>query len=38
MFVPVVILMVLAIGLKALILWVERKVVPWQAEIAGREE
>ena len=38
MFVPVVILMVLAIGLNALILWIERKVAPWQAEIAGRGE
>jgi NitT/TauT family transport system permease protein len=38
MFVPVVVLMVLAIGLNALILWVERKVAPWQAEIAGRSE
>jgi NitT/TauT family transport system permease protein len=38
MFVPVVILMVLAIGLNALVLWVERKVAPWQAEIAGHNE
>jgi ABC-type nitrate/sulfonate/bicarbonate transport system permease component len=37
MFVPVVILMVLAIGLNALILWIERVVAPWQAELAGRE-
>lgn len=37
MFVPVVILMVLAIGLNALIVWIERVVAPWQAELAGRE-
>src|SRR5207237_1484262 len=33
MFVPIVVLMVLAIGLNALIGWVERRVAPWQAEI-----
>jgi ABC-type nitrate/sulfonate/bicarbonate transport system permease component len=38
MFVPIVILMVLAVGLTYLIGAVERKVAPWQAEIAGREE
>jgi ABC-type nitrate/sulfonate/bicarbonate transport system permease component len=38
MFVPVVILMVLAIGLNALILFLERHFAPWQAEIAGRDE
>jgi ABC-type nitrate/sulfonate/bicarbonate transport system permease component len=38
MFVPIIVLMVLAIGLNSLIGWVERKVAPWQAEIAGREE
>src|SRR5262244_3172750 len=38
MFVPIVILMVMAIGLKYLIGAVERWVAPWQAEIAGREE
>src|SRR5579875_3358692 len=37
MFVPVVVLMVLAIGLNALIVWIERVVAPWQAELAGRE-
>jgi ABC-type nitrate/sulfonate/bicarbonate transport system permease component len=37
MFVPIVVLMVLAIGLNGLIGWVERKVAPWQAEIAGRD-
>jgi ABC-type nitrate/sulfonate/bicarbonate transport system permease component len=36
MFVPIVVLMVMAIGLNWLIGWVERKVAPWQAEIAGR--
>ncbi|HEY5380053.1 MAG TPA: ABC transporter permease [Pseudolabrys sp.] len=37
MFVPIMILMVMAIGLNSFIGWVERKVAPWQAEIAGRE-
>jgi NitT/TauT family transport system permease protein len=37
MFVPVVILMVLAIGLNALIVWLEHRIAPWQAEIAGRD-
>ena len=37
MFVPIIVLMVLAIGLNSLIGWVERKVAPWQAEIAGRD-
>jgi len=37
MFVPIVVLMVLAIGLNSLIGFVERRVAPWQAEIAGRD-
>ena len=37
MFVPIMVLMVLAIGLNSLIGLVERKVAPWQAEIAGRD-
>jgi ABC-type nitrate/sulfonate/bicarbonate transport system permease component len=37
MFVPIIILMVLAIGLNWLIGFVERRVAPWQAEIAGRD-
>ena len=37
MFVPIVVLMLLAIGLNALIGLVERKAAPWQAEIAGRD-
>lgn len=37
MFVPIVILMVMAVGLNSLIGWVERRVAPWQAEIAGRD-
>ena len=37
MFVPIILLMVMAIGLNSLIGYVERKVAPWQAEIAGRE-
>lgn len=38
MFVPIVVLMVLAIGLNSLIGVVERRVAPWQAEIAGRDQ
>jgi ABC-type nitrate/sulfonate/bicarbonate transport system permease component len=38
MFVPIMVLMVLAVGLNSLIGWVERRVAPWQAEIAGRNE
>jgi NitT/TauT family transport system permease protein len=38
MFVPIVVLMVLAIGLNSLIGLVERWVAPWQAEIAGRDQ
>lgn len=38
MFVPIVVLMVLAVGLNGLIGLVERWVAPWQAEIAGRDE
>jgi NitT/TauT family transport system permease protein len=37
MFVPIVVLMVMAIGLNGLIGAVERRVAPWQAEIAGRD-
>jgi ABC-type nitrate/sulfonate/bicarbonate transport system permease component len=37
MFVPIIILMVMAIGLNWLIGFIERKVAPWQAEIAGRD-
>jgi ABC-type nitrate/sulfonate/bicarbonate transport system permease component len=37
MFVPIIILMVMAIGLNSLIGLVERRVAPWQAEIAGRD-
>jgi len=37
MFVPIVVLMVMAIGLNGLIGFVERRVAPWQAEIAGRD-
>jgi NitT/TauT family transport system permease protein len=38
MFVPIVVLMILAIGLNALIGVFERRVAPWQAEIAGRDQ
>ena len=37
MFVPVVLLMVMATGLTGLIGVIERRVAPWQSEIAGRE-
>ena len=37
MFVPIIILMLMAIGLNSLIGWVEHKVAPWQAEITGRD-
>ncbi|HXX25815.1 MAG TPA: ABC transporter permease [Pseudolabrys sp.] len=37
MFVPIIVLMVMAIGLNSLIGVVERWVAPWQAEIAGRD-
>ncbi len=36
MFVPIILLMLLALGLDALIGWAEHKVAPWQAEISGR--
>jgi len=38
MFVPIITLMVLAIGLNSLIGWIEHKAAPWQAEIAGRNQ
>jgi NitT/TauT family transport system permease protein len=38
MFVPIVVLMILAIGLNWLIGWLERVIAPWQAEIAGRDQ
>lgn len=37
MFVPIIILMLMAIGLNWLIGFVERWVAPWQAEISGRD-
>ncbi len=37
MFVPIIILMIMAIGLNWLIGFVERRVAPWQAEISGRD-
>jgi NitT/TauT family transport system permease protein len=37
MFVPIIVLMILAVGLTWLVGLIERKVAPWQAEIAGRE-
>ena len=37
-FVPIIIIMLLAVALNFLIGLVERWVAPWQAEIAGRDE
>jgi len=37
MFVPIIILMVMAVGLNWLIGWIEQWVAPWQAEISGRD-
>jgi NitT/TauT family transport system permease protein len=37
MFVPIVVLMAMAIGLNGVIGLVERRIAPWQAEIAGRD-
>ncbi len=36
MFVPIIFLMIFACGLDALIAWIERRLMPWQAEIGGR--
>jgi len=38
MFVPVIVLMVLAAALNGFVGWVEKKVAPWQAEISGRAD
>ncbi len=38
MFVPIIVLMVLAVGLNALIGGFEGIVAPWQAEIAGHDQ
>ena len=38
MFVPILLLVVLAIGLTSLIGLLERRVAPWQAEMSGRTE
>ena len=37
MFVPIIILMLMAVGLNGLIGWIEHRVAPWQAEISGRD-
>ena len=37
-FVPIIVLMVLAVGLNWLIGARERRIAPWQAEIAGRDQ
>ena len=38
MFVPVIVLMVLATMLNSFVGWIERKVAPWQVELSGRDE
>ena len=38
MFGPVVVIVLLAVGLTALIGFIEKRVAPWQAEMAGRNE
>ena len=38
MFVPVIVLMVLATMLNSFVGFIERKVAPWQVELSGREE
>ena len=38
MFVPIIVLMILAVGLNSVIGWCERVIAPWQAEIAGRDQ
>ncbi|MGH6672085.1 MAG: ABC transporter permease [Xanthobacteraceae bacterium] len=38
MFVPIIVLMVIAVGLNWLIGSCERRIAPWQAEIAGRDQ
>lgn len=37
MFVPIIILMVMAVSLTALVRWLERRLAPWQTELSGRE-
>ena len=37
MFVPIILIMALAVGLTALVTWIERKIAPWQTEISGRD-
>jgi len=37
MFVPIIIIMVLAVLLTALVGIIERRVAPWQSELTGRE-
>ncbi len=37
MFVPIVLIMVIAVALTALVGWLEKIVAPWQSEIAGHD-
>ncbi|RVH34209.1 ABC transporter permease [Sinorhizobium meliloti] len=38
MFVPIICVMIFAVVLDRLVAWLERKVAPWQSEIAGEHE
>jgi ABC-type nitrate/sulfonate/bicarbonate transport system permease component len=38
MFVPIILVMILAVGLTAFVGWLEKKIAPWQSEIAGDNE
>lgn len=37
MFVPIIILMIIAVGLTSLVRLLERRLAPWQTELSGRE-
>lgn len=38
MFVPIILVMILAVLLDKLLAWLEKKVAPWQSEISGKSE
>ncbi len=38
MFVPVIVIMILATGLNSFVGWIERRVAPWHTEMSGRSE
>jgi len=37
MFVPIILIMVIAVALTAAVGWLERRIAPWQEEISGRD-